>query len=590
VGDAALPRRGADAGSAGRFGGPADGAPGSGALPRRRGPGAEAYQPFQDAPPAPGAALPGNRSGLPSRRVPPTPPAAPEPGPDAAGALPRRRGPDAESYQAFPDPARPVEPPRPDAGRPDAGRPDDGLFTAGGYRRRPGLGDGAPGQVSGNYQRRPDAYPRGDADGDQRRQPPYDRRPPEYERPYPPAPAPGPGPVPPTPPPGGHRSSYQRRPGGDPVGEVWSGAPAARTAAPPAPAAPPATPTPAAAPEPRPATPRLAEPEPVDAAQGGRGAAALGFGRGGSRERELVRTAAQPTNGHKRVVVLSIKGGVGKTTTVAVVGSLLAALRRDRVVALDASSDWGTLAARLSVVPKQTVRELAARGRHAVSEQGVLAQLVESPSGLYVVGSDPQSVVTAALGEQEYVEAVHLLEYVASLLFVDVGAGLQQPFLTSALRNCDQLVVATAATWDSAQSAGAALDWLSARGFAGLVERSIVVMNSLTPTRRRRRGYVGELTTDLARRCRSVYEVPFDLALQPGGRILLRKLSAATRMAFLEVAADVVSGVLSAPPAGGLPAVPGGPTPRPAGPYRSERHRTETYSPNSPNGRHSTGR
>jgi MinD-like ATPase involved in chromosome partitioning or flagellar assembly len=217
----------------------------------------------------------------------------------------------------------------------------------------------------------------------------------------------------------------------------------------------------------------------------------------------------------------------------------------------------------------------------------VLAQLVESPSGLYVVGSDPQSVVTAALGEQEYVEAVHLLEYVASLLFVDVGAGLQQPFLTAALRNCDQLVVATTATWDSAQSAGAALDWLAARGFAGLVERSIVVMNALSPARRRRRGYVGELTADLARRCRSVYEVPFDLALQPGGRILLRKLSAATRMAFLEVAADVVSGVLSAPPAGGLPAAPGGPTPRPAGPYRSERHRTETYSPN---GRHSTGR
>jgi MinD-like ATPase involved in chromosome partitioning or flagellar assembly len=325
---------------------------------------------------------------------------------------------------------------------------------------------------------------------------------------------------------------------------------------------------PPAPPPPRSGPPDPESPEIAAARQIGRGAA-LGFGRGGGRERELVRQATAPIGGSRRVVVLSIKGGVGKTTTVAVVGSLLAALRRDRVVALDASSDWGTLAARLSVVPRQTVRELAARGRHAVSEQGIRAQLIASPSGLYVVGSDPQSMVSAALGEEEYLQAVHLLEYVANVVLIDVGAGLQQPFLVAALRSCDQLVVATSATWDSAQSASAALDWLSAHGFAGLVERSVVVMSSLSAARRRRRGYVGELHADLARRCRSVHEVPFDPALQPGGRILLRKLAADTRLAFLEVAADVVSGALAPPPAGGLrTAAPA--APRQPGPYRPD--------------------
>jgi MinD-like ATPase involved in chromosome partitioning or flagellar assembly len=311
------------------------------------------------------------------------------------------------------------------------------------------------------------------------------------------------------------------------------------------------------------------------ARQVGRGAA-LGFGRGSARERELVRQATAPISGSRRVVVLSIKGGVGKTTTVAVMGSLLAALRGDRVVALDASSDWGTLAARLSVVPRQTVRELAARGRHAVSEHGILAQLVASPSGLYVVGSDPQSMVSAALGEEEYLQAVHLLEYVANLVLIDVGAGLQQSFLLAALRSCDQLVVATAATWDSVQSASAALDWLSAHGFAGLVERSVVVMSSLSATRRRRRGHAGDLHADLARRCRVLHEVPFDPALQPGGRILLRKLAADTRMAFLQVAADVLAGALAPPPGGGLrqPASAGS---RPASPYRSTRRDADPY-------------
>ena len=43
-----------------------------------------------------------------------------------------------------------------------------------------------------------------------------------------------------------------------------------------------------------------------------------------------------------------------------------------------------------------------------------------------------------------------------------------------------------------------------------------------------------------------MHEVPFDPALQPGGRILLRKLSAATRQAYLEIAADIMAGVAAA--------------------------------------------
>ena len=62
-------------------------------------------------------------------------------------------------------------------------------------------------------------------------------------------------------------------------------------------------------------------------------------------------------------------------------------------------------------------------------------------------------------------------------------------------------------------------------------------------------GYIRDLKADLARRSRSVHEIPFDAALQPGGRILLRKLSAPVRQAYLEVAADIMAGVSSRPAA-----------------------------------------
>jgi hypothetical protein len=69
------------------------------------------------------------------------------------------------------------------------------------------------------------------------------------------------------------------------------------------------------------------------------------------------------------------------------------------------------------------------------------------------------------------------------------------------------------------------------------------VVNNLYPVRRRRSAYIRDLKGDLSRRSRSVHEIPFDAALQPGGRILLRKLSAAARQAYLEVAADIVAGL-----------------------------------------------
>ena len=47
------------------------------------------------------------------------------------------------------------------------------------------------------------------------------------------------------------------------------------------------------------------------------------------------------------IAVVSPKGGVGKSTVTALLGSLLAFLRRDRVVAVETNPDWGSLGRRL---------------------------------------------------------------------------------------------------------------------------------------------------------------------------------------------------------------------------------------------------
>ncbi|HEV7791135.1 MAG TPA: AAA family ATPase, partial [Pseudonocardia sp.] len=70
----------------------------------------------------------------------------------------------------------------------------------------------------------------------------------------------------------------------------------------------------------------------------------------------LLRRVRRHLPGAHQIAVSSLKGGVGKTTVSAVLGLTLAEHRGDRVVALDANPDAGTLADRLTGEIGVTVR------------------------------------------------------------------------------------------------------------------------------------------------------------------------------------------------------------------------------------------
>src|SRR5207237_10493286 len=80
---------------------------------------------------------------------------------------------------------------------------------------------------------------------------------------------------------------------------------------------------------------------------GSGGLVRLGPGAAERREQEVRRRITTPVRGCRRIVVLSRKGGAGKTTTALMLGHVLARERGDRVVALDANPDAGSLAYRV---------------------------------------------------------------------------------------------------------------------------------------------------------------------------------------------------------------------------------------------------
>ena len=100
------------------------------------------------------------------------------------------------------------------------------------------------------------------------------------------------------------------------------------------------------------------------------------------RREELTARARTPVaRGHHRVAVLSLKGGVGKTTTTVGLGATLASLRGDRVIAVDASPDRGTLSDKLQLETSATVRDLLNERDQIERYADVRAYTTQAPSG-----------------------------------------------------------------------------------------------------------------------------------------------------------------------------------------------------------------
>lgn len=266
----------------------------------------------------------------------------------------------------------------------------------------------------------------------------------------------------------------------------------------------------------------------------------LGDGPKAIRRQRLTAEIQRPLRGCHRIAVLSLKGGVGKTTITATLGATLASLRGDRVIAVDANPDRGTLSEKVPIESPATVRHLLrdAEGIQAYSD--VRAYTSQGPSRLEVLASESDPAVSEAFSSEDYSRALDVLERFYSLVLTDCGTGLMHSAMAGVLGKADTLVVISSGSVDGARSASATLDWLDAHGHQDMVRNSIAVINAVRP----RSGKVDlkKVVDHFSRRCRTVLEVPFDPHLEEGAEISLDRLQPETRGALLELAAAVAAG------------------------------------------------
>jgi len=244
-----------------------------------------------------------------------------------------------------------------------------------------------------------------------------------------------------------------------------------------------------------------------------------------------------PIVGTHRVAVISLKGGVGKTTTTMMLGSTLASLRGDRVIALDANPDAGTLGDRLPRRTTATVRDLLTHYSEVRSWADLAAYTSQSSSRLEVIANDVDPSVSTAVTAADYLRIVEMLGRYYSVVLTDSGTGLLHDAMNGILNAADTLVLVSSASVDGARSASTTLDWLDAQGYGQLVRSAVTVVSSVRPGGREVN--VDAIVSYFATRCRAVVRIPFDPHLETGAETDLDALAPSTRDAYLDLAVAV---------------------------------------------------
>jgi MinD-like ATPase involved in chromosome partitioning or flagellar assembly len=268
----------------------------------------------------------------------------------------------------------------------------------------------------------------------------------------------------------------------------------------------------------------------------------VGESASSQRRRELIWRARTPVaGGHHRVAVMSLKGGVGKTTTTVGLGATLGTLRGDRVIAVDANPDRGTLSDKVRLETSATVRDLLNERQQIHRYADVRAFTSQASSRLEVLASDRDPGVSVAFSEADYCDIARVLEHYYSICITDCGTGLLHSAMTGVLTLADQIVLVSSPSVDGARSASATLDWLEAHAYGDLVRNAVVVLSTVRP-RSKSTVDLDRLEQHFASRCRAVVRIPYDSHLEEGAEVELEQLSPATTEAYLRLAATVGDG------------------------------------------------
>jgi len=253
------------------------------------------------------------------------------------------------------------------------------------------------------------------------------------------------------------------------------------------------------------------------------------------------RIDKQFEGGTRFVPVLTRKGGVGKTTITALLGMALSDVREDRIIAIDANPDRGTLSERVNKQTRSTVRDIVTQAPSITSFNDFSTMVSRDETRLDILASDTDPMLSEAFDENDYNVVADLAARFYSIALTDCGTGIVHSVMRATLQRADSIVIVSGGSVDEARLASETLTWLEANGYAHLVRNSVVAIN--TATQGTSLVKLDEIESHFRSRVREIVRIPYDPQLAAGSVIDYKSLRDLTRESARRLAAIVMDGL-----------------------------------------------
>lgn len=245
--------------------------------------------------------------------------------------------------------------------------------------------------------------------------------------------------------------------------------------------------------------------------------------------------------GARFIPVLTRKGGVGKTTITALLGMALSDIREDRIIAIDANPDRGTLSERVNKQTRSTVRDVVTLAPSINSFNDFTTMVSRDETRLDILASDTDPLLSEAFDENDYNVVADLAARFYSMVLTDCGTGIVHSVMRATLQRADSVVIVSGGSVDEARLASETLTWLEANGYRDLVKNAVVALN--TATQGTNLVKLEEIEAHFKSRVREIVRIPYDPQLAAGSVINYRDLKPLTKASARELAALVVDGL-----------------------------------------------
>lgn len=243
--------------------------------------------------------------------------------------------------------------------------------------------------------------------------------------------------------------------------------------------------------------------------------------------------------GNYQIVVLSVRGGVGKTSITAGLGTAFAKYRTDQVIAVDANPTYGKLARRVDPKATSTIKEFYV-DKHITGYPMARKHTGKNAQGLEVLASNQNVANGFQLTPAVFTAAMQRTKRYYQLALVDCGPEIEHQVMAEVINSADALVIVGTMNFDGAEAAETTLNWLGARGKHELLKRSVLVLNDIYNNESK--GFVEKVEQTLGKHVGAVATVPWDAHVRDAAVLDWDALRKPTARAYISVAATLAKG------------------------------------------------